>query len=194
MTRRLIAGVIVMGLAIGVWLLWPREGSTTTSTTLPVAVLTSLAHSTTSGPTTSVAIATTALDSHVVVTVEQAEAILRELWFGWFEGIYNQDEDRIREVVASQQMLDAARAQFGTLGMKEAPRAEALSFEDTALLRADSNCLAVWSKVSAEFRPGYSEGVLVLRKANDLWLMLGYWALKNDLWSVDCDSQLESLS
>ena len=109
MTRRLIAGLLVVGLAIGVWALWPREEPDPSPTTTVNAV-----DSTT---TTSVAdpVTTTTLESHVVTTVEEAEVILRELWFGWFEGIYNQDEDRIRDVVGSPTALDNALAQFGVM-------------------------------------------------------------------------------
>ncbi|MGH8950519.1 MAG: hypothetical protein ACRDX9_03750, partial [Acidimicrobiia bacterium] len=99
MIRRLIAGLIVVGLAVGIWALWPRGESDPTPTTLPIAVETT----TTTQVTTTTSAATTTTDgSHVVTTVEEAEAILRDLWFGWFEGIYNQDEDRIREVVGTQ--------------------------------------------------------------------------------------------
>ena len=112
--RRVIAALVVVGLAIAVLLLWPRSDpddpddtlaapSSTTSTTTPSSTVTTEPGST----------STTSDGSHVVETVEEAEAILRELWFGWFEGIYNQDEDRIREVVVLEQTVDTARQAFG---------------------------------------------------------------------------------
>ncbi|HSJ85550.1 MAG TPA: hypothetical protein VLA91_17250, partial [Acidimicrobiia bacterium] len=64
MTRRLAAGLIVVGLAVGIWALWPRAGSDPTPTTLPVAVettTTTTVTTTTSAPTTS---STTTSDSH----------------------------------------------------------------------------------------------------------------------------------
>ena len=98
-----IAVAVVAGLAIAIVLLWPGSTddgppvavppSTTVSTTTPTtppAPSVPESTSTTAGP-----------DEHVVETVEEAETILRELWFGWFEGIYHQDEQRIREVVAT---------------------------------------------------------------------------------------------
>ncbi len=120
-SRRLVAGLIVVGLAVGIWALWPRENSDPSPTTVPIAVETTtttlLTTTTTAPPTTS-----TTEDTHIVATVGEAEEILQALWFGWFEGIYNQDEDRIREVVGTQAMLDAARTQFGVDGVREPHR------------------------------------------------------------------------
>ena len=126
MIRRLVVGLIVVGLAVGIWALWPREDSDPSPTTVPTAAETTtttlVTTTTTAAPSTSTTEAT-----HVVASVEEAEEILRALWFGWFEGIYNQDEDRIREVVGTQAMLDSARSQFGVMEFA-APTAEAILF------------------------------------------------------------------
>lgn len=199
MGKRLIAGLIVVGLAVGVWVLWPREGSDTTTTTLPVAAATTT--STTNATTTSsstpdvtVTTTTTKPESHVVETVEEAEKILRALWFGWFEGIYNQDEDRIREVVGSQAQVVAAVAQFGFLEFDSQPMIESLRFAETEILRSDKTCLVVWASISADFRPGSTVGVHVMRERESTWVMASYWRYTNDLWENDCESQLEPLS
>ena len=114
MIRRLVAGLIVVGLAVGIWALWPRENSDPSPTTVPTAIettTTTLVTTTTAAPPTS-----TTEETHVVASVEEAEEILRTLWFGWFEGIYNQDEDRIREVVGSPGRSMLRVAQFGVHG------------------------------------------------------------------------------
>jgi hypothetical protein len=88
--RWTVAGLIVVGLLVGIWMVWPRE-ETSTPTTTPQAAGTTTTEST----TTTASVTTTTVDPlqvREVETVEQAEAILRELWFGWFEGIYNEDE------------------------------------------------------------------------------------------------------
>ena len=196
MIGRLVAGVIVVGLAIGVWALWPRGETDTTPATSVVAVASTTTSTTEAATTTVVETTTTSTlpESHVVTTVEEAEEILRELWFGWFEGIYNQDEDRIKEVVASQPMLDAARDQFGVMEFAEIPNEEAFSFNDIEILKADEICLAVWANVRADFREGSTEGVHVLRARDATWVFVGYWQNRNDLWEADCESQLEPLS
>ena len=192
MIRRLIAGLIVVGLAVGIWALWPREESDPTSTTLPIAVDTT----TTSQVTTTTTAATTTTDgSHVVTTVEEAEVILRDLWFGWFEGIYNQDEDRIREVVGTQAMLDAAVEQFGEMAFEQPPAPSNLMYSESEVLRADMACLVVWTETAISgFADATTTDVHVMRFAENKWVLVALWQERNDLWDSDCDAQLEPLS
>ena len=195
MIRRLVAGLIVVGLAVGIWALWPREDPDTTPTTLPVAVE-STTTATTPVTTTTVAGTTTTSGggSHLVTTVEEAEAILRELWFGWFEGIYNQDEERIKGVVGTQAMLDSARQAFGEMEFATMPTAADLAYSDSELLRADDTCLVVWTGTTIT---GFSEAttadVHVMRFSDNRWVLVSLWQERNDLWDTDCESQLEPL-
>ncbi|MEA1902087.1 MAG: hypothetical protein U9N56_01015, partial [Actinomycetota bacterium] len=98
-----VAGLIVVGMVVSIWMLWPRGDPVSPTTTALVAVGSTTITPTTPTSTTVVTSTSTTETTHVVETVEEAEAILRELWFGWFEGIYSQDEDRIREVVATEE-------------------------------------------------------------------------------------------
>jgi hypothetical protein len=130
--------LIVVGLIFGIWLVWPGDQDPS-STTTPEAAETTTTESVT---TTKQATTTTTLDPLQVPdveTVQQAEAILRELWFGWFEGIYNQDEDRIREVVATEEQVEEAREAFGEMEFIEPPDKEGFSFEGTEILRSDQD-------------------------------------------------------
>jgi len=186
MIRPLIAGLVVVGLAIGVWALWPREEPGPSPTTTVNAVDSTTTTSTLE-PNTS-----TTLETHVVTTVEEAEAILRELWFGWFEGIYNQDEDRIREVVGTQAMLDAARAQFGVMEFTAAPDPSHLDYAGSEILRADQDCLVVWTDtVVSGFTTARTADVHVMRYSEGGWKLASLWQQKNDLWDTDCEGQLE---
>jgi hypothetical protein len=192
--RRVIAALIVAGLAVGVLVLWPRpvaeenvdpEALGSTTTTSPVVTTT-----TTTGTTS-----TTGEESHVVETVEEAEEILRELWFGWFEGIYNQDEDRIRQVVATEQMLNAALAAFGA--SFTAPPSRSGIVLELELLRADSDCLVTWGTLDVtQFRgpEAHTESVQVVRAVNGSWRFATSWVHKDDLWEADCESELLPLS
>jgi hypothetical protein len=194
--RRLVAGLIVVGLAVGIWALWPREDSDTTPTTLSVAVE-STTTATTPVTTTTVAGTTTTSEdgSHVVTTVEEAEAVLRELWFGWFEGIYNQDEERIKEVVGTQAMLDSARQAFESLAFVAPPTSEAITFVESEILLSSETCLAVWSRSDANFLETGDprEGVDVIRREGDSWLFVSSWVHRDDLWEPDCEAELEPL-
>ena len=193
--RRLISVLVVVGLALAVVLSWANRGgdsppgtqaqaTTTTlpptSTTLP-ADTTTLAATTTSSPT----------DVETVETVEQAEAILRELWFGWFEGIYNEDEDRIREVVGNPELVSDAADQFGAMEFLSPPTPDGLTFQDTEILLAEEDCVAVWSVVDARPIVGaQNDGVHVFVRSDGQWLFISQWATRNDLWEEDCQSQL----
>lgn len=197
MIRRLVAGLIVVGLAVGIWVLWPRDDPDTTPTTLPVAVESTTTTATQVTSSTVADTTTTSADgSHVVTTVEEAEAILRELWFGWFEGIYNQDEERIKEVVGTQAMLDSARQAFGA-EFTGTPVEEEIILTSTELLRADEQCLAVWATIDVGAFRGegaVSDNVVVVRRDGSAWKLATTWTNRNDLWEADCDSQLEPLS
>jgi hypothetical protein len=196
--RRVISVLVVVGLALAVVLLWANRGgdptpgteaqATTTTRPPPTSTLpadtTTLAETTTTSPT----------EIEVVETVEQAEAILRELWFGWFEGIYNEDEDRIREVVVLEETVDTAQEAFGD-EFSANPRSEDISFAGTEVLRSDEECLAVLTEMKlTNFREGSSQSVHVLRSTTDGWKRLSLWQFEEDMWEQDCDSQLPSPS
>jgi len=193
-SRRLVAGLIIVGLAVGIWALWPRENSDPSPTSVPIAIettTTTLQTTTTVPPSTS-----TTEDTHIVATVEEAEEILRALWFGWFEGIYNQDEDQIREVVGTQAMLDAARSQFGVMQFEAAPTAEGIRFEESEILRSDADCLALWVTASARFLSSSPTvtSVEVTRWNGASWVLVSTWRYRDDLWEADCESELVPLS
>jgi hypothetical protein len=192
--RRLAAGLIVVGLAVGIWALWPDDDSSPSPTTTPTAAETTTTVPVTSTTTTTTIATTSTASTHVVATVEEAEEILRNLWFGWFEGIYNQDEARIREVVGTQSALDNARAQFGVMEFAAAPSLDGLDFSNVEVLRSDEACLAVWAVVSSSFRPGGTQGVEVMRRVDDRWVFVSFWTNREDLWEADCESSLEPLS
>jgi hypothetical protein len=196
----MIAVLLAAGLAIAVVLLWwfrpvedtppvteaaPATTTTTTTTTLATTT-TTLATTTTT---------TTDAGSHVVETVEEAEEILRELWFGWFEGIYHQDEDRIREVVATEQMLNSALNAFGA-PFEQAPTPEGIHLE-VEILRSTPQCLVTWGTLDiTDFRgpEATTNSVQVLRYFEGSWKFMASWIHRDDLWESDCEAELLPLS
>ena len=190
MTRRLVAGLVVLGLAIGVWALWPRgEPDSSPNTAVNAVASTSptvAARTTSSAP----------IETHVVTTVEEAEEILRQLWFGWFEGIYNQDEERIKEVVGSQTLLDSARAAFGALALVKEPEPKDIAFGSIEVLLSNDNCLVIWATLDVTAFSGegaVESSVHVLRRVDEAWRLTTLWINRNDLWESDCESSLEPL-
>ncbi|MDH3463900.1 MAG: hypothetical protein OEM32_09780 [Acidimicrobiia bacterium] len=195
MFGRLAAGLIVIGLAIGVWLLWPGNDGTPVTSTMPTETTVSSSSEPAITTTTPPPGSTTDSDTvEVIDTVEEAEELLRNLWFGWFEGIYLEDEERIKEVVASQNQLDAAVAAFGVMTFDFPPTPEGIVLTEIEILRADSECTAVWAKLEVTFRAATTEGVHLLRIFQGTWHMVNLWQLRGDLWSQDCAAQLEPLS
>ena len=192
MGTKVIAVLIAVGLAIGVWWLWPRgESADPVATTVLAAEPTTTATDVfTSTTPTSTTLANS--ESHVVETVEEAEEILRELWFGWFEGIYNQDEDRIREVVATDRQFDLAASQFGVMTFDKVPLHNDLAYSKTEILRADDECLAVWTTTSISgFTSRRTADVHVIRWRDGEWRFFSLWTFRNDLWEGDCASQFD---
>lgn len=189
MLRRATAGLLVVGLGIGIWWLWPRgDEAGPPSTSAGAASITTTTQQ--SDETTTTVRTTTTNASHVVETVEEAEAILRELWFGWFEGIYLEDEDRIREVVATEEQVQEAARSFGVEFLR-APQPGDISFSSSEILRSDDQCLAIWTALSLSgFREGSSENVHVIRRVEDHWVRLASWQHRNDIWITDCESLL----
>ena len=197
MIRRLVAGLIVVGLAVGIWALWPREDSTTTTTTPPGAVEPTSTSSVAMSTTTIEVTTSSGSDTHVVTTVEEAQEILRQLWFGWFEGIYNQDEERIKEVVGTQAMLDSARGAFGTLRFASPPSEDEIRFADIEILRADASCLALWISGEVGFVDVETPSVTSVEGARwtgTSWVLVSTWRYRDDIWEADCEGDLESLS
>lgn len=187
--RRVIAALVVALLAIGVVVMWPQGAADTPpETSLPPPATTSTSQTTTTSTTDSTT--TTESDSHVVTTVEEAEAILRELWFGWFEGIYNEDVDRIREVVGNPSQVEAAASQFGVMQFDNPPSQSAISITDIEILRSDVKCLAVWAQIETSFRPGDLYGVHTFIHQGTSWALLNVWKYRDDLWEGDCDTSL----
>jgi hypothetical protein len=192
MFGRIVAGLVVVGLAFGVWILWAPE-ETGNSVTTP-AVPTTSSSTTTLATTTTGMTSTTSTDiqaTDVISTVEEAEDLLTELWFGWFEGIYEQDEERVKEVVASQNQLDAARDQFGMMNFSSRPQTGAISPGSVEILRSDTDCIAIWSNIAiSDFTEVAFEGVHVFRLSDETWKFVALWASSDDLWEQDCESSL----
>ena len=191
-----LAGLIAVGMITGIWMLWPTEDSVSPTTAVIEAVEVSTTSTVVRTTSTTAALAadaaTTTSTLHGVQTVEEAEEILRELWFGWFEGIHNQDEDRIREVVATEELVDAAKAAAGA-SFVSAPKMEGVVLRSTEILRAEDDCLATWGTVDVSLFRGpqaFSENVVVMRLVDDHWRILSTWTYREDVWEPECDSSL----
>jgi hypothetical protein len=191
--RIAILVLAIVGLGAAIWLLWPDSPADEAPGT--EAVASSTTTSTTQEPPTTTTVApptsTTSLqETHVVESVEEAEAILLRHYSRWFSGIYEEDESLIRSTVILESQVQAAVDQFGIMDFENPPDAEGVTVSGIEILRSDRACLAVWAEISASFREGASEGVLIFRHVDGEWKFLSSWQLRDDLWEPDCESQL----
>lgn len=187
--RRVIPVLAVVLLVAAVWFFWPDATDSPTTTT-PETSGSTTTTTTSAGPTTTDASPTTTDTSHVVETVEEAEAILRAHYTRWFRGIYAQDEDEIRRTVVSEAQVAAAIEQFGVMQFTAPPSEDGLEITDVEILRSDEDCLAVWAGLAATFKEGSTSGIVIFRRLDGEWRFLSSWTFREDLWEADCEGSL----
>lgn len=183
----MVAAAIVVGLAALVAVLL-RENPTpiTTTTTIGAAAPT----------TTSTSPSTTAATTTSTVTAEQRQAevemILQELWFGWFDAIYNKDADGLWEVVATTPRHEDGVRAMETLEFIAPPTMDAIRVVRSELLLDRSDCLVVDHAIdlSGFAGPGsVAQTVSVLwPDTRHGWRFATNWENADDLWLMDCDS------
>jgi hypothetical protein len=180
--RLVMATAIVVGLGALAAVLIQNDPFPTTTTVVTTTTTTSPTTTATSQATTS----TTTAEQRLA----EVEAILQELWFGWFDAIYRKDADALWEVVATSQLRDNAVAAMDTMTFLEVPELLAIEIDLNILLdRID--CLVVDQVVdSTAFRGGVGlfETVSVLWPDPARgWRFATAWQNPGDLWLPDCD-------
>jgi hypothetical protein len=192
---------VIAALAVAVWAALSsgeEEAPTTTTTTAP-ATPTSTATTTTAAPTTTVTtVATTSSTAAPDTTVgpearlEEVRLILENLWFGWFDAIYRDDQDAVRLVIATEAGLEDFQEAATSVEYAGPPSREDVLVEDPEILRDDDQCLVVYSTLHVmEFvkEPGTSSGVDVLWPYKGGWRRATRWGNRGDLWEQDCGAQ-----
>ena len=179
--RWIVAAAIVVGLA-ALFAVLLREDPTPTTTTIGA----------TASTTASTSPSTTAATTTSTTTAEQRQAevemILQELWFGWFDAIYNKDADALWEVVATTRFHDAGIAAMESLDFSEAPIESDITIEIESLLLDRADCLVVHHQASAEFIEAVNSTVSVMWPDQQYgWRFASAWVLPGDMWLQDCD-------
>src|SRR5690606_29302783 len=117
---------VIAALAVAIWAAVAQGGDETpsTTTTLPpsttsappttISTTTVAPTSTTTTPTTTPA-ETTATTVDAEARAEEVRLILQDLYFRWFTAIYNEDENTVLEVIATQRYLEDFRRAITTL-------------------------------------------------------------------------------
>lgn len=191
----LSVGVIV-ALAVGIWAAVSAGGEpdvAATPTTTTGAVTTTTAATTSTTTTTTVATTTTAVATSTTVGAEarllEVEAILEDLYFRWFDAIYRDDETAVRQVIATEENLEAFRNATTDLDLPSPPTPELIDIVSIEILRDDPTCLVTFSEFDLTTWRGegaVSTGVNVLLKHEGRWKLASAWTHRNDLWQDDC--------
>jgi hypothetical protein len=189
---RLAVAIGIVGiLGLVAVLAWPRAGDpedgggpvTTTTTTVPTT--------TTAAPTTTTTEPATTTLSEEARRAE-VEAILQDLWFGWFDAIYRKDEGALWEVVAT-----SAGHEDGIAAMAQSdlftsiPELVGVEVQVTQILLDRPDCLVTHHNIDVSAFRGegaVGESVTVLwPDAEGNWRFATHWQHPNDLWLGDCD-------
>ena len=115
--------------------------------------------------------------------------LLEELYFGWFEAIYHNDEDRVREVIATAVYLDAFHEAAESMELPRAPTRSDVRITDLEILRDDQSCLVIFSTLDLTDWRGPEatvEGVNVLLRHDGKFKLGTAWTNRSDLWHTDC--------
>ncbi|HEX5672559.1 MAG TPA: hypothetical protein VFY46_07515, partial [Acidimicrobiia bacterium] len=137
--RWVMAIAIVVGLGAVVAVL-VQDGPSPTTTTVVTTT------TTTDPPTTGTSTTTTS-----TTTAEQrlaeVEAILQELWFGWFDAIYRKDADAVWEVVATSQGHESGLAAMESMEFLAPPTLQEVRVTIVQILLDRQDCLVVENAV-----------------------------------------------
>lgn len=157
--------------------------STPTTTPLPT---TTTSGSTTAPPTTSAP--TTTIDPEA--RIEEVRLILEDLYYRWFDAIYRNDEEAVRDVVATSNNIADFREAVTTLNLERPPERGEIRVTDVEVLRDDSRCLVAFSTLDVSAWRGAgatTEGVDVLLPVSGDWRLATTWESESDLWQTDCE-------
>lgn len=158
---------------------------TTTTTTTPPATT-----ATTSGSTTTPT--ETTVDEEA--RIEEVRLILEDLYFRWFDAIYRNDEEAVREAIATERYLTDFRNAVDSLDIPRQPEREDVAVSGVEILRDSESCLVTYATVDARQLLGdEGEGsrVNVLLYSEGRWKLATVWTNKTDLWQQDCEIQPE---
>src|SRR5690554_310862 len=146
---------VIAALAVAIWAAVAQGGDETpsTTTTLPpsttsappttISTTTVAPTSTTTTPTTPGETTATTVDAEA--RAEEVRLILQDLYFRWFDAIYRNDEEAVREIAATQNNLEDFHRAVEQLRFPRAPTPDDIRVSDVEILRWDESCLVVYS-------------------------------------------------
>lgn len=176
----------VLALALG-GLLWRNRNTaapTPSSTTTLLAIVTT-STSTSTTPTTVPAPTTTTEEQRIA----EVEAILTDLWFGWFDAIYREDANALWAVVATNPQYESGLTAMTELQFVEAPSTEAITVTNAEILLDRPDCLVAFYIVDFAVVSEQASPLVSVMWPDERYGMrfATHWLYANDLWLADCD-------
>ena len=180
--RWILATAIVVGLGALVAMLLQNNPAPTTTTFVTTTTTTTI-------PTTASS-ATTTLTTTADQRLAEVEAILQELWFGWFDAIYRKDADALWEVVATTRGYESGLTAMESMEFLAQPTFQEVRVTTVEILLNREDCLVVENAVDLTGILGIVGDPTV----NVLWPDPRYgwrfatdWSNSSDRWLDDCD-------
>jgi hypothetical protein len=183
-------GMIGVMLAALVWSLVSDGDSDPEA--VPTTQITVAPTTTTTGPTTTTTVAettTTSLDPDA--RVAEVSRILEDLWIGWYDAIFREDESSLAEIVAVRLLYDDAVNAMGSAEFLAPPSDDTVAVSVYSILLDRPDCLVVHFQRDLRGILGEEaqrDGVQVLWPREDgAYRLARLWTNPGDLWQDDCD-------
>lgn len=144
--------------------------------------------------TTTMVVTTTTVQATTTTTVVDREAeieeILRDFYFGWFDGIYREDVDTLDRIAGSEDVFEQGVAAFGKPKFTTAPTRDAVGVEVKNVLLDRPDCLVVSADI--DFRSFIDidrvmPAVDVFFRVGDGWGRAISYEYEKEMWLVACD-------
>ncbi|MEX2280000.1 MAG: hypothetical protein WEA76_07930 [Acidimicrobiia bacterium] len=145
---------------------------------------------TTTTTTTTVLPTTTTTTTGGVDREAEIEEILRDFYFGWFDGIYRQDVDTLDRVAGSTEVFESGVAAFGKPKYTAQPTREAVGVKVKNVLLDRPDCLVVSADI--DFRSFIDidrvmPAVDVFFRVGDRWGRAVSYQYEKEMWQFACD-------
>lgn len=140
--------------------------------------------------TTTTAAATTTTTTAPVDRNAEIEEILRDFYYGWFDGLYRHDVDTIDRIAGSDAVLEQGIRGFGRLEFTEVPTRDAVGVDVKNVLLDRADCLVVSADIDFRSFVATDEvmaAVDVYFRVGDGWGRAISYKYEQELWLVACD-------
>src|SRR5690606_17654398 len=115
---------------------------------------------------------------------------LEDLYYRWFDAIYHNDEEAVREVIATERYLEDFMRAASSHTYPRPPEHSEIRISDIEILRDGAECLVVFVELDlSEWLDDQIPGstVQVMYPQGNSWAFASNWQHKGDLWEQDCE-------